>query len=173
MEVWRFINDKYRVSNLGRVMNDKYKILSQKTNKCGYKEVNIKIDGKFKTQLVHRLVAKAFIDNPDNKPQVNHINGDKTCNRVENLEWITNDDNIKHSIKTGLRDIKKIAKTTREKCGKKIIQYDLDNNFIKEWDSLREVADTLKIDRHCIRRVCKGEMKKVKGYIFRYSLGEI
>lgn len=171
MEVWRFINDKYRVSNLGRVMNDKYKILSQKTNKCGYKEVSIKIDGKFKTQLVHRLVAKAFIDNPNNKPQVNHINGDKACNRVENLEWITNDDNIKHSIKTGIRDVKKISLITKEKLGKKVRQYDLNNNLLKEWVSIRDIERSLNINRHNIRLVCQGKQQSTHGYIFQYVEG--
>lgn len=161
----------YQVSNLGNVKGLKNnKLLSQKTSKCGYKEVNLFKDRKGKSITVHRLVAQTFIPNPDNKPQVNHIDGNKENNTVSNLEWITNYDNMQHSIRTGLRDNKKIGELVKEKRGKKVMQYDLDGNFIKCWNSVREVADELNIDRHTIRKVCKGETKQTHNYIFFYAI---
>jgi hypothetical protein len=86
-------------------------------NRKGYLMVNIK--DLQKTKSVHRLVADAFIPNVDNKPQINHINGIKSDNKVSNLEWVTNEENFNHALANGLR----------ENCGralrKKVIQYDL------------------------------------------------
>lgn len=105
-EIWKVVNDhpKYMISNSGRVMSFKTnnpkivgtKRLSQK----GYYRVGI--DGR--RTFVHRLVAEAFIPNPDNKPEVNHINGIKTDNNVQNLEWVTSGENQKHAYKRGLRE---------------------------------------------------------------------
>lgn len=108
-EIWRDIGgyDSYQVSNFGRVRRF-YKhtpphILKALPNRGGYLRVDLCRDGKHHSTYVHRLVALAFIDNPKNKPQVNHINGNKTDNRVENLEWVTHDENMHHAAVTGLR----------------------------------------------------------------------
>lgn len=170
-EVWKPIKGYeglYEVSNLGRVKSlerkvkakNKYgtvdrtvteKILKYSINHKGYYLVKI-CNQVNKSFLVHRLVAEAFIDNPENKLQVNHINGDKKDNRVCNLEWCTNNENQKHAINMGLIDIderiKRLNEARRrlkrkpieaiEKIKKRCLQYDKQMNLIKEWESISE-----------------------------------
>lgn len=105
-ETWKAIEGyegAYEVSDLGRVRNIKRggRIMSQ-SNVHGYRAVNLSKDGKTRSISVHRLVAKAFIPNPDNKPQVNHIDGIKSNNVVNNLEWATPQENHIHACNTGL-----------------------------------------------------------------------
>lgn len=103
MEEFRAIEGypAYKVSNLGRIKNPYGRII--KANyKEGYMQVGLRNEDGVKQKRLHRLVAKAFIPNPENKEQVNHINGNKSDNRVENLEWVTNFENRLHAVKTGL-----------------------------------------------------------------------
>lgn len=104
MEQWAQIDDsRYSVSTCGRVRNDDTeRILSLRTNPRGYRSAHLYIDGKDYQTPVHRLVAKAFIPNPDSKPQVNHIDANKLNNNVENLEWVTNKENSHHAVSHGL-----------------------------------------------------------------------
>lgn len=90
-EVWITINEfpKYEISNFGRVKNNKNRILKIGTHRDGYKQVCLRKNKKSYTRKIHRLVAIAFIPNPENKPVVNHIDEDRTNNQVENLEWMT------------------------------------------------------------------------------------
>lgn len=105
-EVWKKIpgyGGRYEVSNLGRVRSihkstGRVFILSQSTDKKGYCFVCLRSDGASKRYRVHRLVATAFIPNHENKPQVNHKDGDKSNNRADNLEWATQSENIRHAI---------------------------------------------------------------------------
>ena len=103
----------YEVSSLGNVRTKdregarghhvKGHILAQRDNSNGYLRCDINITGKTKSHLVHRLVAEKFIPNPDNKPFVNHIDGNKHNNSVNNLEWCTRNENERHAWKTGLK----------------------------------------------------------------------
>ena len=116
MEIWKDIEgyeNKYQISNLGNVKSletwtgDKYiwreKILKNMVYGNGYYYVCLSKNGKVKKYKVNRLVAQAFIPNPDNKPFTNHIDGDKLNNNVDNLEWCTQSENMKHASMIGLR----------------------------------------------------------------------
>ena len=135
-EIWRPVDgfeSSYCVSNLGRVKRlahvDSYvrkdtnkevaRYVSDKIMKTResdeYYEINLYCQSKSEYKRVHRMVASAFLPNPDNLPEVNHINGNKHDNRVENLEWCTSLENIQHSIKTGLRGSRKQVDGTRKR----------------------------------------------------------
>lgn len=90
----------------GRRLHNKYKILNAKVNKFGYKEVALTKDGKTKTLLLHRLIAQHFVPNPNSLPCVNHKNGVKSDNRIENLEWCTKSQNTKHAFDNNLGGFK-------------------------------------------------------------------
>ncbi|MEK5104348.1 NUMOD4 domain-containing protein [Cytobacillus sp. FSL M8-0252] len=119
MEIWKNVTGfegLYQVSNIGRVkslgryrerkdgllIKVKEKVLMVRTDSKGYEKVDLTKGGKRKTVLVHRVVAQAFIPNSNNKPQVNHKDGNKKNNKVSNLEWNTISENIKHAHETGL-----------------------------------------------------------------------
>jgi len=102
-EIWKTIAGypDYRISSYGRVLSLKGinpRILKPRTGAHGYLHVDLHKDSKGKSTKIARLVAKAFIPNPENKPQINHINGDKTNNHISNLEWSTDSENKQHAI---------------------------------------------------------------------------
>lgn len=123
LEEWKDIKDykgKYQISNLGRIKSlrrkvvqsnsyeyvIKEKILKQSKNTNGYLSITLNNNGK-KRFSVHRLVGTHFLNNPENKEQINHINGVKTDNRIGNLEWVTKSENQIHAYKSGLAFVKK------------------------------------------------------------------
>lgn len=107
IEQWKDIDGYegiYKISNFGNVLSVKNnKLRAIHLDKDGYCRVMLCKNGRKKSSIVHRLVANAFIPNLENKPQVNHKNGIKTDNRLENLEWVTNSENMKHAFLTGLK----------------------------------------------------------------------
>lgn len=162
MEKWKDIDGfDYEVSTLGRVRN---KITNHilKPIKCtnGYLEYQLNKNGKRFCKLAHRLVAEAFIENENNKPQVNHKDENIKNNCVENLEWVTAKENANYG-------------TRNERFAKKksipIDMYDLEMNFIKHFESATQCSKELGICLENITRVCKGKRKTAKGYIFKFS----
>ena len=107
MEVWKDVVDydgHYKVSNLGRVKNKYGLILKHCVNKCGYSQVRLSNHSKQKSHLVHRLVAIHYINNYQNKYSVNHIDGNKYNNKIDNLEWATMKENVEHAYIIGTRN---------------------------------------------------------------------
>ena len=128
-EIWKQYQDSpYQVSTLGRVKGHRGQILKS-TERNGYLRFSMYDNSKKRQVSIHRLVAETFIDNPQNKPIINHINGIKSDNRVENLEWVTYSENITHALENGLKgygqrkiDIE-IVKEIRKKYKKGIYGY--------------------------------------------------
>ena len=123
-----------------------------KPHHSGYIYVRV----NYQKYALHRLVASTFLDNPENKDIVNHKDGNKINNKVDNLEFVTIKENCLHKYKTNL-----VKKYTR-----KIGQYDLNNNLIKEFESIKAAMDELNI--YTIKKVLYGEQKTAGGFIFKY-----
>ena len=167
----------YEVSNLGNVRNLKTNIiLKQKINKGGYMNVGLWKNGK-KTFLIHRLVAQAFIPNPDNKPEVNHKDEIKSNNCVYNLEWVTSKENANYGSRTERLSNKlkgrKLSEETKQKMRqsqpkKKVVQLKLDGEFIKIWNGIMETERNLKINHVGISACCRGKQKTAGGYKWMY-----
>lgn len=178
-EIWKDIKDYeelYQVSNLGRVRSmprkgthiNKIHILKSNKNYKGYLHVSLTKKCVSKTKSIHRLVAETFIPNPDNLPQVNHKDGNKLNNCVDNLEWITNYDNLIHSIRIGLR--KNSYKKGKDHCRSVIVnQYDLNNNFIKQWYCVKDIERELGYDNRNICACCRNKRPTAYGYIWKYN----
>ena len=126
-EIWKEIEgfEYYQVSNTGKIKSCKFnkeKELSQKIDKDGYHHVSIYGINCRKTFKVHRLVAQAFIQNTDNKPQINHKDGNKSNNNYWNLEWNTDKENINHAIKTKLRNNKGIKNCNHKLSEEQVLE---------------------------------------------------
>lgn len=190
-EVWKDISGYegyYQVSNLGRIKslerfcinapnnvsgfikNEKVLVLNPRND--GYPATTFKSSGKFKTFRVHRLVASAFIPNPHGKKNVNHINGIKTDNRVENLEWATHSENNKHAYRTGLAKPVTWFWTGHYNSVDRsfpINQYDLKGNLIKEWPSAAEVKRQLGYNQTNIGYCVRGKYLQAYGFKWEYA----
>jgi hypothetical protein len=141
----------------------KGKLLSANQGLGKYSYVWLCTDSGNRRHSTHRLVATAFIPNPENKSDVNHINEVSGDNRVENLNWMTHKENVNH----GTAIARRVAKSKNGLCSKPVVQSDKDGNFIKEWPSMSEAGRngySLKM----ISRVCKRDDLLHKGY--RWSL---
>ena len=160
----RIIYDK----NLKRSRNFKGKILKQNIRNDGYLFVNLSKNGINKVVKIHRIIAKTFIKNNNNYKCINHINGNKQDNNINNLEWCTYSHNIKEAYRLGLKKSISI-KGEKNKCSKIVNQYDLDNNFIKKWYCIKDASKKLKIKDSNISLCCKGKRNKAGGYIWKYE----
>lgn len=161
-EEWRDIlgfEGLYQVSSYGNVRTIKRGEveMSQQENRNGYMTVHLRDKGIERRAMVHRLVAEAFIPNPNELRDVNHKNGDKSDNGVENLEWASHSDNMAHSFR-------ELGKNVRH-----IVQLDLDNNFIERWNSIVEASEATGICRTNIGECCRGNRKHTKGYKWKYE----
>jgi len=160
-EIWKqvIIKDKdttnYYVSSLGRFKNSKGIIMKDyKPHHSGYIYVRVNIN----KCALHRLVAFTFLENPENKAFVNHIDGNKTNNSLENIEWNTPRENSLHSHKFGLNKGNK----------RKIIQYDLEMNKIQDFNSIIEASNFLNMSQSNIKAVLYNKQKTAGGFIFKY-----
>lgn len=173
IEEWRMIpgyDGLYMVSNLGRVKSLNYnktgeeKIMTPSVYTGGYLRVKLAKNKKRKLYLVHRLVAMAFIPNPDNLPYINHKDENPANNCADNLEWCTHEYNINY----GTRIEKVVKKTTNDKRSKRVVQYSLDGTAIKVWPSSHEIERQLGFRHGNITNCCRGRQNTAYGYIWQY-----
>ena len=150
---------KYEVSNLGKVRNIKSgRVLKTSLNNNGYLRLWLCENNKRKHLYLHRIIATAFIDNPEEKPCVNHIDENKTNNDLSNLEWCTVRENNIHGTR-----IKKVA----EKCFKKVIQLDLNDNVLNEFESMKQAEQETGVSRRNISSCCNGKRKSAGRFKWR------
>jgi hypothetical protein len=180
MEIWKKIGclgAKYEVSNTGKirrvyVTSDRFTILRTNLSNTGYLRVAVTVSkGYSKNISVHREVAKAFIDNPESKPVVNHINGIKTDNRAENLEWATLSENSLHAVKYGLMkpNSPQLGRPGRfHGKSKPVIQFK-NGVVVARFESASLAAKATGFSQGEISRVCRGERKYAHGFVFRYA----
>ena len=184
IEIWKPIKgyeDRYVVSNLGRVKRLERitcqniyleeKLLQNQNNGNGYFKVHLFKNGRTKDKYIHRLVAEAFISNPENKKEVNHKDGDKANNFVENLEWVTPSENQKHACKIGLHLPFEIKFGKDHPRARKIIQYDLEGNFIKIYDSISDACRDSSMNNHSrIVSCCKNKSYSHNNFQWKYYI---
>ena len=170
-EVWKDIEEYeglYQVSNKGRVKSLKFgkeRILKPAKNDGGYLFVYIFKNGKRKMCLVHRLVAQAFIPNPQNLPQINHRDEVKTNNSVQNLEWCT----AKYNSNYGTHNQRSADKRTNGKCSKPVIQYEKSGEFVKEWKSTHDIERNLGYNNGYISACCNGKFNSAYNFVWKYK----
>jgi hypothetical protein len=143
-----------------------YREIPARKKPTGYLHIKLFKNGVRKYYSIHRIVALNFIPNPENKPQVNHKDGNKSNNTVENLEWVTSKENIIHSIENGLQVNKKSFDNT---CSIQVVQLDLNENIIKIWGSINDVKRELGYNSVGIIGCCKNKKKYKTAYGYKWK----
>ena len=177
-ETWKDIEGfegKYKISNNGDCFSYFLNrcLKSRITKNSGYLIVNLKINKKQYTYYVHRLVAEAFLEIPEELRhlkgtrylQVNHKDENKLNNNIENLEWCSHS----YNINFGTRNKRISEKNTNGKLSKPILQFTLDGRFVKEWPSVRQAEREGGFNQSHITDCCRGKLKKHKDFIWRYK----
>lgn len=167
-EIWKPIEgfENYQVSTSGRVKSLNYRrtkqeqILKPRDNGHGYLHVHLRKDGKNYWRYIHRLVAEAFLPNPNNLPEINHKDENPYNNQIENICWTNHNGNINWGTHN-----ERVAKAN----SKSVLQYSLDGTFIKEWASTREVERQLGFNQGNIGKCCRGEYKTAYGFTWKYK----
>lgn len=187
-EIWKDVvgyEGIYQVSNFGGVRScdrtiyykrgkpsSPYKTvkgreITQHISNTGYYNVKLCNGGDRKYFFVHRLVATAFIPNKENKPQINHIDGNRLNNHVNNLEWVTMSENVLHAYNTGLNYGLR-GDLSPHKV--KVLQFEKDGTFIREWSCMADAARSLNGTKEGIYSACRQKnCKTYKGYVWRYA----
>lgn len=179
-EIWKDIagyEGLYQISNLGNVKSLNYnhtgnpRLLSPKNHHTGYKLVMLCKNGHKENKTVHALVADAFIPNPEEKPCINHIDGNKGNNTVSNLEWATLSENTRHAIKSNLRadTYMRGMKGSLSPIKKPVLQCDKSGKIIKKWSCISEAARYFQCSPSTIINCCAGRIKSCKGYLWKYE----
>ena len=165
MEEWKVIEKatNYEISNCGQVRNKNTNKILKPTLNSGYLTITLTTNNKKVFIKIHRIVSEKFLTCPDETYVVNHKDGIKTNNNVENLEWVSRSENAKHAFRLGLNKGRKI----------KVSQYTLDDVFIREYDSPTDVENETGICQTHISGVCRGVRKTAGGYIWKYSSNDL
>ena len=196
MEEWKAIKGyegRYEVSNTGKVRSLDYhrrgiiKELKISVDRYGYPCISLPTGGNKKKHFtIHRLVAMAFLANPEDKPEVNHKDGNKLNNHADNLEWVTMQENQRHAWGNGLKEGSRRMSSERGKSAatlerlsvcndqrrKRIVAQNLETGTETTYETQREAAIAIGGDQGNIQRVLKGRAKQHKGYTFRYAQEE-
>jgi len=168
IEIWKDIDGfegLYRISNLGKVFSVRRgKNLSNAINSWGYYCVGLSVKGARKNKKIHRLIAEAFICNLYDKPCINHINGIKSDNDIDNLEWCTQKENMQHAYKMGLLNLKTPNSTSASKP-----IYEVVNGEVINYKSLTDASIKTGVNHSCISRCCNGKQGSAQGHRFIFT----
>lgn len=175
-EIWKDIpgyEGLYQVSNKGSVRSLNWgnhgfvRNLYLKKQNRGYRHVELAKNGTKKSFTVHRLVATAFIPNPNNYKTINHIDEDKTNNSVENLEWCTMSQNMRHTIGLHRDKYRVMGEAFNQK--EKVVQISQDGAILRVWDNLVSIRHANGWSDWSIGECCRGKRKTAYGYIWRFA----